>query len=154
MVFIFRTGIIHLDRRVMDERLLPGRDVQLEESVQGVVDRTANEVATCYFPSREQTHNNVRYPTIYRNLLCFPRPPHSNFMIGPEAGRMFLDRKNQVPLSRQDSSRVIKMEVEGAKHPQWPSSFRFLLKCCSYILSNIAGLISNESLLLVERALW
>ena len=75
MVFIFRTGVIHLDRQVMDERLLPGRDVQLEESVQGVVDRAANEVATCYYPSREQTHNNVRYPTVCRALPCLPRPP-------------------------------------------------------------------------------
>ena len=70
MVFIFRTGVIHLDRQVMDERLLPGRDVQLEESVQGVVDRGANVVATCNYPSRAQTHNNVRYPTVYRDLPC------------------------------------------------------------------------------------
>ena len=33
MVIIFRTDAIRLDREVMDE--LPGRDVQLEESVQG-----------------------------------------------------------------------------------------------------------------------
>jgi len=93
MVFIFRTGIIHLDRQVVDERLLPGRDVQLEESVQGVVNRGANEVAACNYPSREQTHNNVRYPT----------------------------RKKQVPPSGHDFPRVIKMAVEGANHPQWPS---------------------------------
>ena len=74
MGFILRTGIILLDQ-VRDERLLPGRDVQLEESVQGVVDRAANEVATCNYPSREQTHNNVRYPNVYHYLLCSPPGP-------------------------------------------------------------------------------
>ena len=42
MILIVGSSVIDLDRQVMDERMLPGRDMLLEQSVQCVVKRSAN----------------------------------------------------------------------------------------------------------------
>ena len=53
VLFVLRAAGVHLTGHVIDERLPPGRDVLLQQSVQGVVQCGADEVAACIHPKRE-----------------------------------------------------------------------------------------------------
>ena len=53
VTFVLGAAVVHLTGHMIDERLRPGRDVLLEQSVDGVVQCGADEVATCIHPGRE-----------------------------------------------------------------------------------------------------
>ena len=53
VIFVLGAAVVHLTGHMIDERLRPGRDVLLEQSVEGVVQCGADEVATCIHPGRE-----------------------------------------------------------------------------------------------------
>lgn len=55
MILVLGDAVVNLDRQVIDERLRPGRNVLLEQSIQGAVQGCADEVATCIDPSREHS---------------------------------------------------------------------------------------------------
>ena len=53
MIFVLGAAVFHLTGHMIDERLHPGRDVFLEQSVEDVVQCGTDEVATCIHPGRE-----------------------------------------------------------------------------------------------------
>ena len=55
VMFILGAAVVQLTGHMIDERLRPARGVLLEQSVEGVVQCGADEVATCIHPGREHT---------------------------------------------------------------------------------------------------
>ena len=53
VIFVLGAAVVHLTGHMIDEWLHPGRDMLLEQSVEGVVQCGADEVATCIYPGRE-----------------------------------------------------------------------------------------------------
>ena len=51
--FVLGAAVVHLTGHMIVERLCPGRDVLVEQSVEGMVQCGADEVATCIHPGRE-----------------------------------------------------------------------------------------------------
>ena len=52
VILVLGAAVVHLTGDMIDERLRPGRDVLLEQSVEGVVQCGADKVATCIHPSK------------------------------------------------------------------------------------------------------
>ena len=53
VIFVLGAAVFHLTGHMIDKRLHPSRDVFLEQSVEGVVQCGADEVATCIHLGRE-----------------------------------------------------------------------------------------------------
>ena len=53
VIFVLGAAVVQLTGHMIDERLRPGRDVLLEQSVESVVQCGADEVAICIHPGRE-----------------------------------------------------------------------------------------------------
>ena len=53
VILVLGAAVVHLTGDMIDERLRPGRDVLLEQSVESVVQCGADKVATCIHPSRK-----------------------------------------------------------------------------------------------------